>query len=60
MLNQVNPRIYGRAFFLGSKLDLHEAALDRITDEAGRFVDIELLHQPGTVRLRGLHADTEK
>src|SRR5207253_6944931 len=40
-------------------LGLDQAPPNRVTDEARRLVDLELLHDPGPVGLRGLHADPE-
>src|SRR5439155_79738 len=42
------------------RLGLDQATPNRVTDEARRLVDLELLHDPGPVGLRGLHADPEE
>src|SRR4029450_7012876 len=38
---------------------LTEPATDRIANEAGRLVDLELPHNLGAVRLSGLHTQSE-
>src|SRR5205823_6443142 len=42
-----------------SSLRLDEPSTDGITDQTGRFMNVEFRHNPGSMGLRGFCADTQ-
>ena len=43
----------------GKGLRWDDAASDGVADQAGRFMNVEFLHEPGAVRLCGFHTNAE-
>ncbi len=62
-LGVATPRAHRRsreAVRLFDRVGAHDALADRVADQARRVVDVELGHQPGTVRVHGLRGDAER